>query len=331
MNKLKYILIFLLIVAAAATAYFFFYQKSKTVTLTTTKEPKLTKILDEPAISPVVTFDGSGYWYFNSKGQMFRRSFTDDKITEHAFSSLLSLTKAIWSPKDENFIAVTNDSLNFFDNKTNSYTALPKNIQSFDWMPDGSRIVYIWKGGDNKTQSITLANADASGFTKIKDVFWPDLTVKVSPDGKNALLVRSNIQDVNQVYKVDLQTGNFETVIDAGRNIDVKWVSPTEFLYNQTINTQYNIKLYDFATRQSTDLALSTTLDKIVVDNTGKNIYAAATDRGNEALWKINLESLLKQKIYDFDASVMPSKLILNGQNILIVNGPDNKLYYFEH
>jgi dipeptidyl aminopeptidase/acylaminoacyl peptidase len=320
----------LILALVAAGAYFLFYKKSEPVTLTADKQPKLTKLSDEAVISPVVAYDRSGFWYFNARGQMFRRSFADGKITEHAFSSLLSLKEAVWPPDGEDFIALTNDSKNYFDSKNNTYTKLPDNIQSFDWTPDGKRIVYVWKSGDNKSQSLMLANPDASGFKKIKDVFWPDLTVKVSPDGKNALLVRSNVQDINQIYKIDLQTGEISTLVGIGRNIDVKWVSATQFLYNQTVNAQYNIKLFDLTTGKSTDLVLSTTLGKIAVESTGKNIYASAIASGTETIWKINLETLIKQKVYDLDTTISPGKLILNGQNILIINNIDKKLYYLE-
>jgi hypothetical protein len=292
------------------------------------------KISDDLVISPYVIADNSAIWYFNAKGQLFRRTTDGTNVVEYSgFPSLVSgFLKAVWSPSGKDMFLISNSAAgeqkNFFSSSTRKYQLLPPNVKSFDWMPDNQRIVYIWQADGGKSQQLMLGNTDLAGSRVIKNVFWPDLQAKVSPDGKNVLLVRTSVQSVNKIYEANLTTGEFSTIIDEGKNTEVEWTNDRQFLYTQIIDGKSNLKLYDFATATSSDLGVVTNLDKVATDATGEYAYADIKDQDNlDTIWKINISSLEKQKVYQFDDKIQPRDLIIKGQLVFFINSLDSKLY----
>ena len=319
----------LILLATAAGGYFFLTKKSAPIQMKA-DAPTLNKLSDDIALSPVVTYDGSAVWYFNARGQMFRRSLDGQNFTEYPLPSLITgFKKAAWPSSGSDFIVTSNTGAgelkNLYDSKAKEYKLLPDNIQSFDWMPDGQRIVYVWKSGDGKHQQLMLANSDGSGYKVIKDVFWPDLVVKVSPDGKNALLVRSEATDPNSVYLVDLGTGEFKTVMNTGKNLAAKWVTPTKFVYLVSVNNANDLMLYDLSTGQSTDLNLNTTMDRVTTDNRG-NLYYAVNDGRVDVIWKMDTSGV-KSMVYQLDSVTHPRYLFMNDL-VICFTATDGKIYY---
>ena len=325
------ILIFILIILAAIAGYLTFFKKP-TKSSTTTASAKLFKLSDDSAISPVPAFNGDAIWYFNSNGQLFRRGLNGESLTEFSLPSLVpDFRKAVWPPSGNDFILVstgnTGDIKNLYSNSSQQYKLLPQNIQSFDWMPDGKKIVYIWKSGDNIHQQLMVANSDTSGYRVIKDVYWPDLTVKVSPDGQNVLLIRSNIQETNKIYEANLITGEFTTVVDSGKNTAVTWVDADRFIYVQQISGKNTLKLFDLKNNQATDLAVEATLNKAAITKDGKYMYVSISNGQAEAIWKVDLATAQKSMVYQFDNTIHPSYVFMDDQIICFVNAADNKLY----
>ena len=197
-------------------------------------------------------------------------------------------------------------------------------------MPDGKRIVYIWQSGDNQTQQLAVADSDGSGFKTIKDVFWPDLAVKASPDGKTVLMWRSNVQENNKIYSANLETGEIGTVIDQGKNLGAAWISPTRFIFTQSTITAYpKLYLFDLTTKKAVDLGINTTLDKVVTDKDGKVLYAAVPTKDNsgDTLVKMDLSSYKLETYFEPTEKVSAKNLFLVGQGLHFINSSDSKLY----
>ena len=306
----------------------------------------LKKVLDEPVISPVSSFDNSAIWYFNSEGRLFRINTDGTGLSEFPLPSISAagpLRKAMWPSSGSDFLAITgsgsSEIKNYYDSAGKIYVSLPANIQSIDWLADSKRVAYIWKSGDNLHQQLALANADGTGFQTIKDVFWPDLIVKASPDGKIVLLYRQNPRgDTNKIYSADLTTGAISTVIDSGKNISATWVSASRFVFAQTSLTSYpKLYIYDFTNHQTVDLGLNTTIDKVTSDKTGLNLYAAVPkkDGAGDIFIKTDL-STYKQETYfsaeggsasGGETNVRATGLFLVSEQLYFINTQDQKLY----
>ncbi len=296
------------------------------------------KVLDEAVISPVASFDNNAIWYFNSEGRLFRINTDGSGLSEFPLPALSSglLNRVLWPKTGSDFMAIvgsgSNEIKNYYNSAQKIYINLPANIQSIDWMPDSQRVVYIWKSGDNMHQQLVMANADGTGFTAIKDVFWPDLVVKAGNDGKTVLLYRSGIQgDSNKVYYANLDTGVIATAVDSGKTISAQWLPVgSRFVFAQISLTAYpKLYLYDFTNHQAVDLSLNTTLDKITFDSDGKYMYAAVPKKDNsgDIFVKVDLTSFKQETYFVPDQNISATRLFLAGSQLYFVNSQDQKLY----
>jgi hypothetical protein len=300
---------------------------------------QLKKILDESVIAPIGSLNNSAIWYFNSEGRLFRVNTDGTGLSEFPLPALpgtANLNQALWPQSGSDFIAVSRTGVaevkNYYNSTLKTYTDLAVNIKSLDWLPDSQRVIYVWQSGDHQHQQLVMASADGTGFTKISDLFWPDLKVLASPDGKTALLYRTNIQDeINKIYSVNLTTGVISTLIDQGKNIGAIWVpGQNKFVFAQSSGATYpRLYLYDPATRQATDLNLSTTLGKIAFDSTGQLIYAAIPKAGNsgDLFIKKDLTSLTQDIYYDPQENINAIGLLMVGNGLYFTNATDQKFY----
>lgn len=303
-------------------------------------QEKIVLAVDEQVISPISSFDGSAIWYFNKNGRLFRVSIDGSNLTEFPLPALRSGTvfhHAAWPASGSDIMTVIKSGLeeikNYYSNTDKTYTELPANVQSFDWLPDGRRIVYVWKRGDGAAPQLVVANADGSGFKILNEVFWPDLTVKASPTDSKALLVRSKTEgEINKVYQADLTTGEFETVVNEGKNLDVMWLANgRKFLFTRaTASSVPRVFLYNFDSKTITDLNINTTLAKLTVGSDGRTLFAAVpnTNLSSDRFIRIDLNSFLQEVIYEPLENLRVRELMLVAGRIYFVNSSNSKLYY---
>lgn len=333
MNKRLIIIIIIILLLLGVVGVLMYFAANKQKPEPVQAGPQIKKILDEPVVSPIPAFDNSSIWYFNREGRLFSMNLDGSGLSEFPLPSLSSnLKKILWPPASLDFIAITaDDNKSYYNNDSKIYLNLPSNIQSLDWLPDGHRVVYIWKSGDNQHQQLVMADADATGFKSIADVFWPDLIVKAGLDGKTALLYRSVPEsNVNKIYSIDLNTGQFNTVIDTGSNISVAWLSTSRFIYSQAAeNYRQKLYIYDFTKQQSTDLSLNSTIEKTVFDKNANLLFAVVSkdDNSGDKFVKIDLTNLKQEVYFEPTSSVRAANLFMIGNNLYFVNLQDQKLY----
>ncbi|HEV8601451.1 MAG TPA: hypothetical protein VGQ87_02525 [Patescibacteria group bacterium] len=341
MNKKAIIIIGLIVVLSflAGIVLLFGKKGSKPATVVAPSQGEIKKLSDDQAISPVSSYDGSAVWYFTPDKRLFRVNIDGSGLSEFALPSLGEnrLVSISWPTSGSDFIAVLDSKLGevkvFYNSTDGKLVTLPPNIQSFDWLPDSKRIIYIWKSGDNAHQQMSIADADATGFRAITDVFWPDYTVKIANDGNQVLLYRSRIQgDNNKIYKFDLKTNQFQTLINEGINQWAMWLpGGNKFIFAQTDSAVYpRLFLYNMLTSQKTDLNINTAMDKIVLDSEGKFLYAAMPKKGNisDDFVKVDLTSFKQESYFQPPTDLKATDLFLVGTKLYYVNSKDSKIYY---
>jgi hypothetical protein len=341
MNK-KLILIFLiiLVVIAAALAYIFGTPKEDVDEPTNTNQTNtnsLKKISEQVVISPINSYDNDALWYGSNDGGIFWYNILQGSETKYPTpqpqgSNFLSI---YWPSTGSDFIIKGDNAgqniYSYYNYAEKKYYPLPANIQYLDWLPDAKKIVIVWKAADGKA-SLVISNADATGYKIVTSLPWADLVPKASPTNANeALMIRSKIEGtINKIYLFDLNTGEYQTVVDQGLNSGIMWAPNGKgFAYTQTIGSENHLYYYDMTTKNSSDLGAMTIIPKTVFSPDGAYIYAAAakTDGAGEELVKISLTNSTKEKIVDLGANFNAKDLVVIGSQIALVNLLDGKLY----
>ena len=326
------IIIILILAGAGAALYWAVRHQKPVVVLAPPSGPSMTQIFDQAPVSAVSAYDGSAIWYFDSDGQLKRILGDGTGLTEYPLPALnAKFQSALWPKTGSDFIAFAQGVKKYYQSSSQTYIDLPANIQWLDWMPDGQRVIYIWKSADGQHQSLVVANADGTGFKTIADVFWPDLIVKAAPDGQHALLYRPQATDgANNIYLVDLTTGAITTTVGQGNNTGAMWVSPTKFIFMQTQSAAYpRLYLQDITTGAAADLKLNTTLDKVVLDESGQYLYAAVADpaTSHDSFVRVNLADLSQSDYFKPTDEIHTTDLLLLGSTVYFTNSRDGKFY----
>ncbi|HEX9502781.1 MAG TPA: hypothetical protein VF974_00470 [Patescibacteria group bacterium] len=333
MNKRNLIIIGVIILLIIGGVLFYAKKQSQKTNTYTQSPPSIKKILDEAVISPVGAFDNNSIWYFNADGRLFKVNTDGTNISEFPLPPLPNgkLRSVIWPKQGSDFISFAVDGNKFykdyFDSANKFFINLADNVQWIEWLPDGKRVVYVWQASDKKSQQLVRANADGSGYKIIAPLFWPDLILKASPDGKTILMYRSKIEgDTNKIYATNLDSGAMSTLVDTGKNTGVLWLPVGNmFLYAQNSK----IYLFDVLNKLAIDLNLNTALDKITADASGKIFYAAVpkSDKSGDTFIKLNLSNGKSESYFEPTSEVQSKNVMLIGNTIYYTDSRDNKLY----
>ncbi len=305
------------------------------------------KLLSDEIVSPVLFYKGDGISYFNSQGQLFQ---LDLKVANSVATvsnkkrvdlpTKIGLSKVLWPATGNNFIAVLGSSAqrrwSYYDGTRQFYVDLPEQITSLAWLPDASKIVYIWQGTNGKN-SLNISNPDGSQYGKLADIFYPDTEITVSPDGKNILFYRTqNVSDKNPIVLVTSDGKIFKTVVKDGYNLGATWSPDNKrFLFSKRDSLTQNFTLWlgDILLDEARNLNMNSSVDKAIFSQDGRFLYVSASAAGDsqnrEVIYKINLDTGEKIELVS-GSGINPRDLFLsiNGDVLFFRNLSDSSLYY---
>lgn len=309
------------------------------------------RVTDEPVISPVLFYTGSGMSYFNSQGQLFQ---TDLKI-ENA-SALLSnkrelsialksnISKILWPRAGNSFIAqlgsVTQPSWSYYDSSKAAYTDIPSQVHSLDWMPSGDKIVFVWVDANGKA-TLNISNPDTSEYQTLTDLYEPDNVISVAPDGKNILFYRTQTADntKNTINMVSIDGKSFVSVVKDGYNFGVLW-SPNsqKFLFTKRDSGTQKFALWvaDISTGEVRNLGVYSSEMKAVWSKDSQTIFAGVPGSDSssggltqDSIQKITVASGQSQEFSPGIAVDTQDLFLSSDESILFFrNAQDNALYY---
>jgi len=181
MNKKIVIIISLIVILSFAAGITLLVMKDDEVVQDGGAISQIQEFTDVQVISAVPSFDNSAIWYFDQSARLYRADPETGEVSEFSLPALQAtgnLTGVSWPVMGNDFLATTASSsertVHYYGNNDKQYKTWPENIQSFDWMPDGRRVVYIWQSGDQASQQLVMANADTSGSDNYLDDTLPD-------------------------------------------------------------------------------------------------------------------------------------------------------------
>lgn len=292
----------------------------------------------EAVVSPINAYDNSAIWYGSTNGRLFRYD-SNGGITEYPIPPLVTgvANEIVWPRTGNDFIMVSQDETGvtkrFYNSTSKNYSLLANNIRNFDWMSDGRRIALVWVGGDKKV-SLVVSNADGSGYKVISSLPWEDVSIKASPTNLTALVVKKYANaPVNKIYLFNLENGSYQEIVSSGENAEVKWLEDgSGFLYSSyDESSKLKIFMFDFTSKQSTDLNLNSSLEKVwlKVDKTGL-IAAIPDSSGGEKFVELDFAGLNQKDYVKSSEPMQVRQIVMLGQKLYFVNSKDNKLYIVE-
>lgn len=310
------------------------------------------KIVDEEVVSPILFYQGNGITYFNNKGQLFQMdlSFENGKAIASNKRELTvplksDIKKIIWPLTGNNYAAQMDGSggrhlWSIYNSTSGTYVDLPEEVTSFNWIPSGDKILYIWLD-KNGQSTLNVANPDNSNYQTITDIWENDDDIAISPDGRNILFYRTGSTDsINKINLVSPDGKIFKSIVKEGYNKGVLWSPDSKkFLFARRDPSTQKFQLWmgNLFSGEIKNLNVYATVDKATWSSDSKMVYAAApkdlassgTELTQDTLFGINIDTG-EQNTYNPGTSVDAQDLFLSlpGDKLFFKNLQDGGLYY---
>ena len=317
--------------------------------------PAVVKISDDQVVSPVLFFSGQGITYFNNQGNLFQASFQDNNgqiqlanKKQLSIPTKPNIISILWPAKGKDFIAQYTGvngkpAWSYFNGTTQTYTDLPPQVQSLDWLPSGAQIIYVWL--DNGKSTLNISDPDTKNWTYLADVWENDDEIHISPDGTQFLYFENNSSaNTNSINLATADGKIWKGLVKSGQNLGVLW-SPDgqKFLFGKKdLNTQaYQLWIYNLTSGEVKNLGLFASPSKAVWAKDSNIIYAAvpnSTSGGGSSLttdsfFRMDTNTLDKKQYNTGAASSIDGRdlfLSTDGNKLFFKNAQDGGLYYLD-
>jgi len=319
---------------------------------TTLPASNIVKVVDDQVVSPALFYNGKGVTYFDNQGNLYQVSFADESVSQSKkqldIPVKANISKILWPAKGNDFIAEFSDpagkkSWSYFNSAAGSYTDLPVQVDSVDWMPSGTQIMYIWL--ENGKATLNISDPDTKNWTAVAEMWETDNKLNISPDGQQVLYYETkNIGADNAINLVSADGKVWKGMVKSGFNFGVLWSPDGQkfmFAKKDPATQKYQLWVYNMSSGEIKNLGLFTTTEKTVWDKDSNIIYAAVPDTGT-----IGENSLTADSFYRMDVSTLERKqypsisdsqidgrdLFLDslGNKLFFKNAQDGSLYYLD-
>jgi len=321
-------------------------------TPTSTPGSSIVQLTSNQVISPALFFNGSGITYFDNQGNLYQANLQNNNgqltltgNTKLDVPAKSGVTKILWPSKGNDFIAEINNgtstTYSYFNSAAATYTDLPPQVESLDWMPNGTQVMYIWL--QNGKSSLSLGSPDTKTYQTLAPMWENDDQLSVSPDGSQALYFETNNTGANNfINSVSADGKIFKGLVKVGQNYGVLW-SPDgqKFLFGKKDpeTQEYQIWYNNLTADIVENLGLFTTVDKVVWGSDSNTIYAAVPNSqpsvGNaltvDSFYKMDTTTLSKTQYQTSTSTPVDGENLFldsTGQNLFFKNAQDGGLYY---
>ncbi len=277
----------------------------------------LTKITNDQAVGPSLSYDGQAIWYFTPDGHLYKENLGTGLKQEKLLPSQIAASAVIWPQAGNDFILESDSSAGksfyYYNSSDGSFTRYPPQVKEVDFMPDGKTVAYDWS--DNSGSYLSVANSDLTQHQTIVKLPDKDEVVKVSPTSANMILAyNANDAQSGKLYyiKVDAKT---ITAIKTGESDQAEWAPDgIHFLYYKlNAKNPSDKELWLGNIQQGTDQALGidVPLSKAVFSGDSSDLYFAASGSSGDSIWKMDLQNLSKSLAYSSQGNPVTAENLL--------------------
>lgn len=314
-------------------------------------------LTSDRVISPALSFSGDGVTYLNSQGNLYQSTIQNNNGQLALVSKKqldipqkANVSKVLWPSRNNiyDFIAESDmagkPSFSYFNGQKAAYIDLPPQVESLDWLPSGTQIVYVWV--DNGKAILSQANPDTKNFQKLADMWETDDILRVSPDGSQILYYEAAGSPNNAINSVSIDGKVWKGLVKTGQNYGVLWSPDSQkflFAKKDVSSQQYQLWYYNLTSGEVRNLQLFTTTDKVAWANDSQTIYAAVPSSGmavpeglpgggltNDSFYSLNIVSNNKKQFTTGSTPIDGRNLFLSGDGnfLFFKNAQDGGLYY---
>lgn len=314
------------------------------------------KIGDDQVISPVLFYNGNGVTYFDSGGKLYQADF--DQLSGGQLQlknkraldvdARANLTQILWPSRGDHFIAVYSDAdgknyYSFYNSDARTFTDLPKQVTSLDWLPGGDKIMFIWT--DNGKSTLNVGNPDSKNWQQIAEMWETEDRINISPDGAGiAYYQTANASAANKITLTTPDGKVWKDLVKDGYNFGVLWSPDSQkllFSKKDKLSGNFQLWYYGINSGELKNLGLFTTTDKAVWDKDSSVIFAAVPVNGSlgsgsltvDSFYKINTATMEKQEFKPEPSQNLDGRnlfLSSNSDKLFFKNAQDGGLYYLD-
>lgn len=313
---------------------------------------KLTE--SEQVVSPALFYNGNGVTYMDNRGALFKSDFDASeggqlKLTRTRNLSIPSktgVTRILWPKNGDDFIVEMSDysgnhAYSYFNFATGNYIDLPTQIKALEWMPSGSKIIFVWvdkDAGGKEKASLNIADPDTKNYQQIAELWESDDSIYLSPDGLNLALHRTqNEASTNKIVLTSADGKVWRDLVKEGYNFGVLWSPDSQkllFSKRDRSGGSFQLWYYDLYSGEVKNLGLNTVPQKAVWASDSRTIFVAAPEEASVIINPKNMrDTFTKDIFYKIDTSsagkniYTPENEPLDGRDMFL-NSSEDKLFF---
>jgi WD40 repeat protein len=315
---------------------------------------KTEKIFSDSNLGATIGKDGKTLQFYNPTEKKFYKISNDGELELLSNQDFFNIENIVWSPnKDKAVIEYPDGAKIIYDFNANKQITLPKHWKDFDFSPAGDKLVLKSMGLDPSNRWLAVSNTDGSQTIAIEHLGTKDANVYPlwSPNQQIIAMFTEGIDfDRQEVYFVGLNNENFKSTIIEGRGFQPIWSERGDKLVYSVYSSNNDFKPMLWVVNASGEaigsgrksLGIETWAEKCVfADNnsvycavpkdleSGAGIFPELADHTNDDLYKIDINTGLRQLVAIPDGIYNMSNLNLNNDNSVLyfTDKKQNEIY----
>ncbi|MEI6835469.1 MAG: hypothetical protein WCK59_01430 [Candidatus Falkowbacteria bacterium] len=313
---------------------------------------KVETLTTSPGIGSTLSAAG-GVQYYNKDDGYFYKIDTSGQVTKMSDRVFHDVSNIVWAPsKNKAILEYPDGSKILYNFDTKKQVTYPKYWENFSFSPQSDQVVAKSIGLDPSNRFLTVSSEDGSRAVNVTPIGTNE-TVQASWSPNNQIVATYSKGldfDRQEVFFVGLNGENFKSTIVEGRGLNYTWSTTGDRLLYSVYNANSDMKpkLWIVDAQGNTinenrhSLEINTWADKCTfASNTeiycavpvdlpsGAGLVREIADKSNDELYKINLETGVKQLVAVPNGNFNVSNLMVNSaQNQLVFSDKNTGLLY---
>jgi len=307
---------------------------------------------DVPVLNPQSNLNG-GLNYYNKNDGLFYKINAEGQVSLLSDKVFYNVEKITWAPNSEKAVLEYPDGSKIVYNfTTKKQVTLPNNWEEFSFSPDSSQLAAKSLALDPKNNWLIISADDGSQAKNLEKIGTNENKVYVSwsPNKQIAAMYTKGL-DFNrqEVFFVGLNGENFKSTIVEGRGFESLWSKTGDRLLYSVYNSDNNLnpKLWivdaqgDQISQNRGSIGLNTWASKCsfasndevycAVPNSlerGAGLFPELADQSQDSLYRINLQTGVKELLAIPDGAYNISQIIVPGNDTLFFTDKQSGLLY---